>query len=74
MDFTKIPKAKTKEFTVTIRLRFSNSRLTIEEFDDRVHRAIDGYRALPSFSNLIVDLLRETKSSLWELVQLETSK
>lgn len=74
MDFTKIPKDKTEEFTVTIQLRFSKSKLTIEEIDDRVQRAIAGYRTLPSFSNLIVEMLRETRSSLWELVQLEVSK
>lgn len=74
MDF-KLAKreVKTPRMILKLEIELNESTLTDQEAADRLSFLINSYHA-KEFSELIVFLLRETKSSTWELKALEINQ
>lgn len=69
MNFTK-REVKSLKLKLVLELEFNNSCLTPEEVVDRISYLINSYK-MSSFSDFIVSLLKETRSSTYELIKME---
>jgi hypothetical protein len=72
VDFKTFKKREIKSPKISVKFEFEliDSSLTADEAAERIQQLINGYK-LPQFSDLVVALLRETRSSMWELKNLE---
>ncbi len=71
MAFNLTPKeVKSPKLTVKFEFELNDSTFTPEEATERIQYLINSYSA-PQFSELVVFLLRATRSSTWELKSLE---
>lgn len=72
VDFKKIGDRKpvTKSLIVKLEIELTDSMYTVDEAAQKVQYMIDSSRS-KEFSELIVFLLRTTRSSMWELHKLE---
>lgn len=70
MAFKKIEEPVTKSMVLKLEIELINSALTPDEASAKLQYLIDSYHA-KEFSELIVFLLRNTRSSMWELKSLE---
>jgi hypothetical protein len=72
MAFTK-KEIKTPKFKVKFELEFELSSLPIDDIRDRVQWTMTS-PTTHSINGLIVDLLRETRSSSWDIKGLEVEE
>jgi hypothetical protein len=72
VDFSKIKERQVKspKLTLKLEIELNDSLLEAQEAADRIQYLIDSSQS-KEFSNLIVMLIRETKSSTWELSKFE---
>jgi hypothetical protein len=73
VDFKRIGKREvvTKKLKVTVEIELNDSLLTPEEACDKIRFAVENQNG---FSEAIVMFLRETRSSTWELCNVEVTK
>ena len=69
MAFTK-KVVVTPKLTLKLELDLLDSSMTADEATERIQYLINSYN-FKEFSNLIVTLMRETRSSMWDLKSLE---
>jgi hypothetical protein len=69
-DFKKIKEPVTKSMVLTLEIELINSHYTPDEAAEKLQYLINSSNA-KEFSELIVFLLRTTRSSMWELKKLE---
>ena len=72
VDFKRLAdrEVKSKKLILKLEVELSNSLLTAEEAADRLNAMIKMCR-FREFDNLVVALLRETKSNMWDMKNLE---
>lgn len=63
----------TKKMKLTLEIELTDSTLTEEEAVARLEYIFNGHQS-KAFSEFIVTLIRETRSSMWELVKLALDK
>ena len=70
VDFKKLSKPITKSMVLKLEIELIDSHYTPDEAAERVQYLINSSRA-KEFSELIVFLLRTTRSNMWELKAFE---
>ncbi len=70
VDFKKLSEPITEKMVLTLQIELFNSHYTPDEAAEKLQYVLDSSRST-EFSELIVMLLRTTRSSMWELGKLE---